>query len=73
MKIITLKLTKLEQKVLQHQLWENICSGSCFMHNQTGHFPRHDCDFNCPKMKALANIKVQLENQLEKDKENKNE
>ena len=65
MRTITLKLTKRQQKILQQQLWVNICGGSCFMKDQTRHFPKHDC-INCPKNRDLADISHQLETQLEK-------
>ncbi len=64
MKKITLKLTKLQQKLLLHHLWENICNGSCFMYKQTGHFPKYDC-YDCPMKIAVADIERQLHEQVE--------
>lgn len=66
MKKITLKLTKLQQKLLFEFLSENICRVECFMYKETGHFPKyaHDC-YNCPMREAVDKIEQQLYEQVE--------
>lgn len=65
MKKITLKLTKLQQELLLMHLYENICSGSCFMYKHTGHFPRYSCDAKCPKYLAHGDLLRQVQEQVE--------